>query len=242
MLEASGLHSDPGHANLLEDPRITWASEIIGPLSGKRILELGPLEGAHTYMLDKLGASVVAVEANANAYLKCLCMKEVLGMRNAKFLLGDFMKLKWDDLHFDAIFASGVLYHMTEPLTLIHKMAAATRRIFIWTHYYDAEIVASRQDRELFSAPFEVAPGLTASRRLYPEAALSWRGFSGGPEAYAVWLEKGSIMRALSALGYSVVTNFDHIDHPNGPAVALCAVRPGSILRRMAYRLNIPYK
>ncbi len=35
------------------------------------ILELGPLEGAHTYQLR-----ILAIEANAEAFLKCLVVKE----------------------------------------------------------------------------------------------------------------------------------------------------------------------
>lgn len=41
-------------------------------------------------MLEQAGAAeVVAVEANTRSFLKCLCIKEVLGMRAVRFLLGD---------------------------------------------------------------------------------------------------------------------------------------------------------
>ena len=53
------------------------------------MLELGPLEGAHTYMLDRAGASeVVAIEGNTRAFLKCLITKELLSMPSARFLVG----------------------------------------------------------------------------------------------------------------------------------------------------------
>jgi hypothetical protein len=42
-------------------------------VDGRRVLELGPLEGAHTHMLEQHGAdSIVAVKANRSAYSKCL--------------------------------------------------------------------------------------------------------------------------------------------------------------------------
>src|SRR6187200_3094366 len=64
---------------------------VNGRLDGMRVLELGPLEGAHTYQLEKLGAArVLAVEANAEAFLKCLITKEIADLRVAKFMHGDF--------------------------------------------------------------------------------------------------------------------------------------------------------
>src|SRR5215468_6458704 len=61
-----------GATPLFDDPRITWAVHrmtemgLTDGVRGRDVLELGPLEGGHTYVLDRLGAkSVTAVEANA---------------------------------------------------------------------------------------------------------------------------------------------------------------------------------
>lgn len=110
-----------------------------GRLDGFRIVELGPLEGGHTYQLEGLGAQVVAIEANAEAYLKCLIAKEILGMRS-RFMLGDFERhLAAAQEPADLVFACGVLYHMTQPLRLIERICRAAPRCYLWTHYYDAE-------------------------------------------------------------------------------------------------------
>src|SRR5699024_4562235 len=74
----SGLIAKPGFAQLFADHRIEFADAILGPLDGMSICELGPLEGGHTYMLHERGAgSIDAVEVNKDAFLKCLCVKEV---------------------------------------------------------------------------------------------------------------------------------------------------------------------
>ena len=52
----SNLVTSPGHAALFDDPRIDWAAEILGGFAGKTCLELGPLEGGHSYMMQKMGA------------------------------------------------------------------------------------------------------------------------------------------------------------------------------------------
>lgn len=63
---------------------------VPGSLDAMTILELGPLEGAHTYQLARLGAKhILAIEANSEAYLKCLVVKEILQIPRCRFLLGD---------------------------------------------------------------------------------------------------------------------------------------------------------
>ena len=47
-----------------------------GRLDGMSVLECGPLEGGHTYSLEKAGARITAIEGNVEAYLKCLIVKE----------------------------------------------------------------------------------------------------------------------------------------------------------------------
>ena len=89
-----------------------------GRLDGMRVLELGPLEAGHSYQLENLGAEyLLGIEANAEAYLKCLIVKEMLNLQKCHFLLGDVENfLKKTDKTFDMVFCSGILYHMQDPL------------------------------------------------------------------------------------------------------------------------------
>ena len=42
----------------------------------------------------------------------------------------------WGDFGtFDAIFCSGVLYHLPEPWRLLRQFPAISPRVFLWTHY-----------------------------------------------------------------------------------------------------------
>src|SRR5579862_3723444 len=79
-----------GSAALFEDPRIRWGIEQLGGVAGFDVLELGPLEAAHTSMVEAAGAaSITAVEGNTRAFLRCLIVKELLGLTRSRFLLGD---------------------------------------------------------------------------------------------------------------------------------------------------------
>ncbi|HEY9709972.1 MAG TPA: hypothetical protein V6D48_17330, partial [Oculatellaceae cyanobacterium] len=82
-----------GSAPLFEDPRIDWCNAQFGGFEGKTVLELGPLEAGHTYMIERLGAGeIVSIEANTRAYLKCLIVKELLELKHTRFLCGDFVE------------------------------------------------------------------------------------------------------------------------------------------------------
>jgi hypothetical protein len=85
-------HVTAGNVASYNDPRIHWAIEQFGSIVGRTILELGPLEASHTYMLDKQRPSFIhSVEANKLSFLRCLVVKEILDIKSAKFFLGDFM-------------------------------------------------------------------------------------------------------------------------------------------------------
>ncbi len=226
-----GLNAVPGAAALFEDARIDWASQVFGSLVNQRILELGPLEGGHSYMFQQGNArSVVAIEANARAFLKCICIKEILHLDRVRFLLGDFMAfLQETDEEFDMVFASGVLYHMEDPLLLLKLLSDTADKLYLWTHYYDQEVITGREDLDRKFEPMsevefegQVYQG---SVQAYNEA-LDWSGFCGGPKPVSRWLTKQSIMQALQNFGYKdLQINFDAPDHPNGPSFSVCAVK-----------------
>jgi Protein of unknown function (DUF1698) len=231
MPTGSNLVSEPGPAALFEDGRMDWVASQIGGFSGKNILELGPLEGAHSYMLQKGGArSVVAIEANTRAFMKCLCVKEVFNLDRVQFKLGDFVSYLDKTVDkYDLVVASGILYHLTNPVHLLERVAAVSDGIFLWTHYYDQQLIeASREWSRYFAAPHAIQvsdfKGVGA-RRSYKDA-LDWQGFAGGSAEHAIWLGKDTILAVLKRAGYDQIqVTLEHPDHPNGPAFALLAKR-----------------
>ena len=220
-----------GTIGLHDDPRVHWIVSCAGGVAGRRVLELGPLEAAHTWMLERAGADVVAVDANSHAYLKCLIAKELLPLERARFLLGDFVPyMEETDERFELVLACGVLYHAPTPLRMLTAMARVADRVGIWTHYFHesltgAEGIASRLFRsEPESASFR-GVDVTLHRRDYREA-LVHSGFCGGPEESAIWMELDDIVAVLRALGYTRVEITDNDRaHPHGPCVLLYAQR-----------------
>jgi len=221
---------EAGGVPLFQDSRIHWALDLLGGAQGQSVLELGPLEGGHSYMMEKAGAaSVIAIEANTRAYLKCLIAKEILDLKRVKFLCGDFMPyLEATDQQFDLIIAAGVLYHMKDPVRMLQLVGSHTRRTHIWTHYYDAGLLATQPNlSQRFTSPVETVEvngvPVQLHRQNYMESLAS-KTYCGGGQDYSVWLTRDGLLSTLRAVGFTKIeTGFDQPDHPHGPAIALVA-------------------
>jgi hypothetical protein len=220
-----------GTVSLFEDSRILWAADQLAGFTGQRILELGPLEGGHTYMLETLGAeSVIAVEANKKAYLKCLVIKQILELKRCRFMLGDCIAfLRENQISFDVCLASGILYHMREPSELIYLMSKASNKVFLWTHFYDEKIIGSKPNiSSKFSATVNRSyKGFDHVLHRYEYGdALNWAGFCGGTARYSYWMTRNDILDCLRFFGFKDLRiGFDEPDHPNGPCFCVAALR-----------------
>ena len=63
-------------------------------------------------MLERAGGDILSIEGNHGAFLRCLIVKNFLGLKS-KFLLGDFSNFDISRDTFDTVVASGVLYHIS---------------------------------------------------------------------------------------------------------------------------------
>lgn len=227
------LGLNAGNVPLFEDSRVSWAIERLGGMSNKSILELGPLEAGHTYMLEKAGAQkIVAVESNAHAYLKCLIVKEIFNLIKSKFLCGNFVEyLKQTNDKFDVCWASGVLYHMTNPVELLATIADVSNQIYLWTHYFDRDIISQK---EHLVKRFDLS-GTSSRYQNFPYRYYKHKydtylpsGFCGGSQPFSCWMNRSDIISCLRFLGFNKI-EVDPIcdlpNHPNGPSFGLIATR-----------------
>jgi hypothetical protein len=224
----------PGHAELFTDPRIEWLAERVGSLEGLEILELGPLEAGHTFMLERRGATVTAIEGNQDSFVRSLIVKNLFGLR-ARFVLGDFARTFGPNRRWDMVVASGVLYHMSDPVSLVRRIAEVTDRIFLWTHYFEPDLskwhpeTAERIGSKWVVDETMVDRSAGCEVRMVPmlyQEAMGWSGFCGGPESFARWIYKDDILALLRQLGFADLTvAFDETGHINGPSFAVFATR-----------------
>jgi len=222
-------HFDPA-----VDSRVPWVAAQLGDgLRGRSVLELGPFEGYQTALIEGEGAvSVLAVEGSETAYLKCLIVKELLGLK-ARFLYGDVLKyLAESSDRFDVVWTSGILYHQTDPVGLLERVAARTDRVFLHTHYVDPDRSTSSSADARFDPKGDVSVDWHGRQlRLHCYRYVddgTTKGFAGGPRDHALWMERDDIEFVLRELGLSEIT-YGVVDpgNPAGAAMFLLAVRPG---------------
>lgn len=215
------------------DARPDWANRAYGGLEGKSVLELGPLEGAHTYKLENIGAKVEAIESNKFAFQRCLIAKNILNMKS-KFLVGDFVPfVAQTDKHYDMVFASGVLYHMQNPVATLHDLCRISDSVFLWTHYYDKEALDKiAYNAKSFSSnrtkTFAInGLSVTCHERIYARKWITYfaPGFCGGMHLSTSWMRLEDIHRCLDVFGFEVTKSEADAAHPNGPAVLIFARR-----------------
>jgi len=159
-----------------------------------------------------------------------MIVKELLKLDRASFLLGDF--ISWFEARprkSDIAWASGVLYHMPDPLKLLELLADAADTLFLWTHYIDS---------------IEMPPDDARWKLITSEKRVQWRGhdfvlherpyriatidanFTGGIYPIPHWMEKKDILTALNVLGFDKIEILPgDPNHSIGPNFSIVARR-----------------
>lgn len=219
-----------GTIPLFQDTRILSALDAYGSLEGAEVLEVGPLEAMHTFMLNKhRPANIDAIEANQSCFLRCLVTKEILKLDRASFYLGDIQRwLEKTEKVYDLALASGVLYHMPDPGLFLQLLSKRANAVFIWTHFFDEHAMpASDLRRRPFSGKVELRSiagvDLHYHERSYQHADQN-ASFCGGMKDKHFWLEKQEILTLLDRLGFSSIeVQMIDNDHSGGPCFSIFA-------------------
>ena len=130
-------------ANAKWDARPRYCAETFPEFKDLDILEFGPSDGYNTLGLELEGATkITSIEANVGAFIRCLILKNAFQMKT-KFLLGDFLKyLDEVNRKVGLIYASGVLYHLVDPIDFLLKCGDKSQNLFIWSFFYDPEVIS----------------------------------------------------------------------------------------------------
>jgi SAM-dependent methyltransferase len=176
----------------------------------RTILELGSLEGGHTFMLatHKGVERVLAIEARAANIERAKFIGSLLGVSNVHFKQANLEQLQLPDLgYFDAIYCCGLLYHLPEPWKLISQVPLVAPSLFVWTVYANEN-----------EATIEI-DGLRG--REYVEGGLNEPLSGLSPKS--IWLTLPSLLELLKRSGYGNIEVLEKAQNPNGPAVSLAA-------------------
>jgi SAM-dependent methyltransferase len=193
-----------GKAELVDDGRIGQFAAAFP--EAQSVLELGCLEGAHSFSLAKLANRVVAVEGRHENIARAQFVQELLKVENVTFVEADLETVPLERFgRFDAVFCVGLLYHLPKPWLLLDQLAGVAPNVFLQTHYAEHE-----------EATVDGMPGRTYREhgRADPLSGLS-------PESF--WLTIPALTERLERSGYAVEVLEADLSHRNGPIVTLAA-------------------
>lgn len=199
-----------GDFDAMNDPRVRWFLDSFPGL--RRVLELGSLEGGHTFALAKEVEYVRGIEGRDYNVGKANFVRDLLGVRNCEFTIMDIERQDLSALeNFDAVFCVGVLYHLCRPDLILKRLSNIAPRLFLSTHYV-VEPAANKKMGQWRGAWYKEY-GIDD-----PLSGLSRKSF---------WPTLGSLLDMLADSGYESI----HIikndrQNPNGHVVTLTAACP----------------
>jgi 2-polyprenyl-3-methyl-5-hydroxy-6-metoxy-1,4-benzoquinol methylase len=187
-----------------------------GELAGKRVLDLGCLEGYFSAECALHGARVVGVDAREVNVKKCELVRSALGLEGMSFVVDDALAVTRSRYgSFEIVLALGLLYHLDDPLRFLANVSELCESFTV----IDTLVALEHRRQEIdgwrpeLSGPrsFELG-GESYEGRLYREyqegadrveRELSATASLGND--LSVWLTEDSLVKMLRRVGFAHV-------------------------------------
>jgi SAM-dependent methyltransferase len=191
------------------DPRVAHLWRCFP--DARRVLELGSLEGAHTFLIaSRRGVDyVLGIEGRSANLEKARFVQRHLGARNVEFLQADLEQFRPSTRgQFDVVFCVGLLYHLQRPWELLADLRRASPSLLLATHYVPDE-QATREERGYRGATYQEF-GLRD-----PLSGLSDDSF---------WPTRDGLLAMVREAGYArCEVCQEETNHQHGPLLTLAA-------------------
>ena len=201
-----------------DDPLQAQTTRIVvdragGSLAGKRVLDVGCLEGGYTITFARLGArEAVGIDVRDSNLQRCRFLQEQLRVPNVRFLKHDAKTISPETLGlFDIVYASGILYHLDDPVDFLRRTSEITADFLLLdTHVADPHAWGHACSDRLTSRSIgdrtyvgRVAYDCPAD--LTPEQVdrLTWASYG---NSTSFWLTEESLVHALWDVGFPYVS------------------------------------
>lgn len=180
-------------------------------VQGKRIVDLGCLEGGFTVEFARMGFSAVGIEVRQTNFACCTYAKENLSLPNLEFVRDTVWNLEQYG-KFDAIFCCGLLYHLDRPREFMNLLARTGTEVVILNTHFAPEVLAPGNQFNL--SKMEMNEGLPGrwynehnARDIDSLESLRWASWE---NQKSFWLTKRAILQTLYDLGFELV--FEQFD------------------------------
>jgi SAM-dependent methyltransferase len=209
-----------------DDQRLKYLLYFLD-LRGLRTLELGPLTGYHSIILEKLGVrESVAVEGREDNYRLCLQVKERYQLERTTFVHQNIEAIYSGQEpaaftgSFDVALCLGVLYHLPDPARALEWLRTQAPTLFLATHYFEpAEAKRYRSDK--FTDASYRHRGRAYRVKQYREGGLE--DPHSGLSRFSLWPYEEDLIRMLEDAGYNEIHLLGRDLHNQKPHLTLLA-------------------
>jgi len=176
-------------------------------LQGKRIADLGCLEGGYATGFARLGMNAIGIEVRRDNFENCLYVQSNVDLPNLTFINDDVNNI---DQHgfFDAIWAGGIFYHLDQPRSFLGKVAKICRKIIlIETHFTYSFYTPSVEYYKL--SDICEHDGLKG-RWIYehddvPQEELESMKWASWSNRCSFWVQKEYLLQLIQDVGFEIV-------------------------------------
>jgi tetratricopeptide (TPR) repeat protein len=202
------LAYEPGEYG--DDERLKYILYFLD-VRGWRVLEIGPQEGHHSLILDKMGVrALVGVEARLENVNKCNLMKERHHLDNTIFVQQNLEHL-YEGREapkfagpFDLVFCCGVLYHLPNPAMCLEWFRTQAKTLFLATAYYEPKEPAMFPTGEYRYQPLTLRHRGKTFYGMGFEEAVQHLGSAMSPLSF--WATDAQLLEMLADAGYATVS------------------------------------
>ena len=175
-----------------------------------RIADLGCLEGGYTVEFARMGfGEALGVEARPSNFAKCAFVKERVDLPNLRFVQDDARNIERYGT-FDAVFCSGLLYHLDQPRHFLDILARVTRKVVIInTHFATPDPEGQAIKTYRLSTTIEFNEGVPG--RWFPELPMTDDNpWSSWENSRSFWIQREHLIQSIRDAGFPMV--FEQFD------------------------------
>ncbi|MCM8774232.1 MAG: hypothetical protein NC820_05815, partial [Candidatus Omnitrophica bacterium] len=144
----------------------------------------------------------------------CLIIKNAFSLDRCKFILGDLNEI----MHllsgpFDICLAIGILYHLEDPVAIIHRIAELADNLFVWTHYSTEDFPKGSLVKVESPKGFYRGKYVWENTKHYL-SSLKERSF---------WIFEEDVTKVVKEAGFKQIELIQKEKHEHGPAMTFLA-------------------
>lgn len=190
---------------------------VSGSFEGKRVLDIGCLEGYFSTECALHGADVLGIDGRLINIKKCEFVKSVLGVENVRFAQDDAMAVTREKYgSSDVVLALGLIYHLEDPFSFLENLSELSHGVVLIDTLValeePAETIGGDWKPELSPLEQFTHKGKSYTGRRYREfeSDATQLGKKLSPTAslendLSIWLTESSLIQLLRDVGFEQV-------------------------------------